>query len=79
MRPDVARWHHPKRLLSNGSTGTLDLMRAGKSAPDALKPLLTADEGRDVRQVAMLDAQGRIAAHTAARTSPRPDIPFRPT
>src|SRR5205085_44564 len=34
----------------------LSLMRAGRSAPDALKGLLAADEGRDVRQVAMIDA-----------------------
>ncbi|MHC4610515.1 MAG: DUF1028 domain-containing protein, partial [Planctomycetota bacterium] len=39
-------------------------MRAGRSAPDALKGLLAADEGRDVRQVAMVDAQGQVAAHT---------------
>jgi uncharacterized Ntn-hydrolase superfamily protein len=42
----------------------LDLMRAGRSAPDALKALLAGDEGREVRQVAMIDAQGRVAAHT---------------
>lgn len=42
----------------------LALMRVGKSAPDALKALLAADEGREVRQVAMIDAQGRVAAHT---------------
>ncbi len=40
----------------------LDLMRAGRSAPDALKGLIAADEGRDVRQVAMIDASGRVAA-----------------
>jgi len=45
----------------------LDLMRAGKSAPDALKSLLAGDEGRDVRQVAMIDAQGRVLAHTGAK------------
>jgi len=45
----------------------LDLMRAGKSAPDALKGLLASDGGRDVRQVAMIDAQGRVAAHTGAK------------
>lgn len=45
----------------------LDLMRAGRSAPDALKGLLAADEGREVRQVAMVDAEGRVAAHTGAR------------
>ena len=45
----------------------LALMRAGRSAPDALTGLLAADEGRDVRQVAMIDATGRVAAHTGAR------------
>jgi uncharacterized Ntn-hydrolase superfamily protein len=54
---------------SYGKLG-LDLMRAGKSAPDALKALLAGDEGRDVRQVAMIDAQGRVMAHTGARDIP---------
>ncbi len=48
----------------------LALMRAGRSAPDALKGLLLADEGRDVRQVAMIDASGRVAAHTGAKCIP---------
>ena len=48
----------------------LALMRAGRSAPDALTGLLAADEGRDVRQVAMIDATGRVAAHTGARCIP---------
>src|SRR5499426_3989856 len=48
----------------------LDLMRAGRSAPDALKGLLAADDGRDVRQVAMIDSSGRVAAHTGARCIP---------
>ncbi len=42
----------------------LDLMRAGRSGPDALRSLLAGDEGRDVRQVAMIDTQGRVEAHT---------------
>lgn len=42
----------------------LEMMRAGKSAPDALKALLVGDEGRDVRQVAMIDTQGRVDAWT---------------
>jgi uncharacterized Ntn-hydrolase superfamily protein len=45
----------------------LALMRAGKSAPDTLKALLAGDEARDVRQVAMIDAEGRVAAHTGAK------------
>jgi uncharacterized Ntn-hydrolase superfamily protein len=42
----------------------LDLMRSGVNAPDAMARLLAADGERDVRQLAMLDAQGRVAAHT---------------
>ena len=54
---------------SYGKLG-LDLMRAGRSAPEALKSLLAGDDGRDVRQVAMIDAQGRVAAHTGAKDIP---------
>jgi len=42
----------------------LDLLRAGRSAPETLAGLLAADSGRDVRQVAVVDAGGRVAAHT---------------
>ncbi|HKO45387.1 MAG TPA: DUF1028 domain-containing protein [Pyrinomonadaceae bacterium] len=48
---------------SYGKLG-LDLMRSGKSAPDTLKSLLAGDEGREVRQVAMIDSQGRVDAWT---------------
>ena len=48
---------------SYGALG-LDLMRAGKSAPEALAALLAADAQRDVRQVGMVDARGRVARHT---------------
>ncbi|HKR00813.1 MAG TPA: DUF1028 domain-containing protein [Pyrinomonadaceae bacterium] len=51
---------------SYGKLG-LDLMRMGRSAPDALKALLAGDEGRDVRQVAMIDAQGRVDAWTGSK------------
>ncbi|MEW6128745.1 MAG: DUF1028 domain-containing protein [Acidobacteriota bacterium] len=54
---------------SYGKLG-LELMRTGKSAPDALKALLAGDEGREVRQVAMIDAEGRVAAHTGAKDIP---------
>jgi len=49
--------------VSYGPLG-LELMRAGKSAPDALRSLLATDQQASVRQVAMIDAQGRVAAHT---------------
>lgn len=42
----------------------LELMRAGKTAPEALKALLAADDNAAVRQVAMIDARGNRAAHT---------------
>jgi uncharacterized Ntn-hydrolase superfamily protein len=48
---------------SYGKLG-LELMRTGKSGPDALRSLLAGDAGRDVRQVAMIDAQGRVDAWT---------------
>ncbi len=48
----------------------LDLMRAGKSAPDALKALLAGDKGREVRQVAMIDAKGRVASYTGKSCIP---------
>jgi uncharacterized Ntn-hydrolase superfamily protein len=46
----------------------LDLMRAGSSAPEALAKLTGADPGRDIRQVAMVDSEGRTAAHTGLST-----------
>lgn len=51
---------------SYGKLG-LDLMRLGRSGPDSLKGLVAADQGRDVRQVAMIDSQGRVAAHTGTK------------
>jgi uncharacterized Ntn-hydrolase superfamily protein len=48
----------------------LDMIRAGRSAPDALKGLLAADDGRDVRQVAMIDSSGRVSSYTGAKCIP---------
>ncbi|MDQ1355411.1 MAG: hypothetical protein QG657_5721 [Acidobacteriota bacterium] len=42
----------------------LALMRSGKTAQQALAGLLTADPTPDVRQVAMVDIKGNVAAHT---------------
>jgi uncharacterized Ntn-hydrolase superfamily protein len=44
----------------------LDLMRAGRSAPDTLAGLVASDPANALRQVAMVDAEGRAAAHTGA-------------
>ena len=48
---------------SYGKNG-LDMMRGGKSAPDTLKELLGKDDAKEVRQVAMIDTQGRVEAWT---------------
>ncbi len=48
----------------------LSLLKAGRSGPDALKGLLAADENREVRQVAMIDAVGKVAAHTGTKCIP---------
>lgn len=45
----------------------LEMMRSGYRAADALQGLLVADGDREVRQVAMVDASGRVAAHTGRR------------
>lgn len=44
----------------------LQLMRGGHTAPEALTALLAADEHEDVRQVAMIDAKGRLQNHTGS-------------
>jgi uncharacterized Ntn-hydrolase superfamily protein len=48
----------------------LALMKAGRTAPEALAALLAGDSGREVRQVGMVDAKGNVATHTG-----RLDIP----
>jgi len=45
----------------------LALMKAGRSPQEALDALLAEDPERDVRQVAMVDAQGRTAAWTGPK------------
>jgi len=55
--------------VSYGPLG-LELMRAGKSPQEALVGLLKADKHEDVRQVAMVDAEGRVAAHTGKNCIP---------
>lgn len=44
--------------------GGLSLMKEGVSAPEALKRLLAEDDHAAVRQVAMVDASGRVGVHT---------------
>ena len=42
----------------------LELMRRGRSAPEALETLVRADADKAVRQVAFVDATGRVGVHS---------------
>ena len=44
----------------------LDFLEMGVPPSSSIEKLLNEDEGRDHRQVHMIDAQGRIAAHTGS-------------
>ncbi|MDP2965421.1 MAG: DUF1028 domain-containing protein [Pelolinea sp.] len=46
---------------------SLDFLREGKSAQEALDGLIAEDKNQGLRQVAVVDAQGRIAVHTGDR------------
>jgi uncharacterized Ntn-hydrolase superfamily protein len=47
--------------------GGLDLLTGGVPAPDALERLVAADPGGPSRQVAVVDAAGRVGVHTGSR------------
>jgi uncharacterized Ntn-hydrolase superfamily protein len=49
---------------------SLDLLRDGRTAAEALAELTAADAQASVRQVAVVDAAGRVAAHTGAGCMP---------
>ena len=56
------------QALVNPFYGTdgLALLREGKSAADVVAAVTAADTGREHRQVHVMDAAGRIAAHTGS-------------
>ncbi len=53
----------------NKSYGTkgLELMKKGMPATEVLKELLAKDDGREMRQVAMIDVHGNVNAYTGAK------------
>jgi len=57
------------QALANVSYGPkgLALLEQGLSAPEALERLIAADEGREHRQVGLVDSQGRAAAYTGSK------------
>jgi uncharacterized Ntn-hydrolase superfamily protein len=55
--------------VSYGPRG-LALLREGHTAPQVVQALIEADEEREVRQVAVVDALGNVAAHTGSGCVP---------
>jgi uncharacterized Ntn-hydrolase superfamily protein len=55
--------------ISYGPLG-LDLLRAGHTAEQALKALTAGDPHADLRQCAIVDAAGNVAAHTGNKCIP---------
>lgn len=52
--------------ISYGPQG-MALLRSGVNTTQALASLISEDEGRDLRQVAMISANGSVATHTGTR------------
>jgi uncharacterized Ntn-hydrolase superfamily protein len=48
----------------------LTMMQSGKTAKQALEGVLASDPGKSVRQVAMIDTRGNVAAHTGPKCIP---------
>jgi uncharacterized Ntn-hydrolase superfamily protein len=46
----------------------IELLAAGRNAEDALDEVIGRDDGRDYRQIGVVDAQGNTAAWTGSRT-----------
>lgn len=55
--------------VSFGPRG-LQLLKQGKSAKLALDELIASDEAREMRQLAIVDAQGKVATHTGKKCIP---------
>lgn len=52
--------------VSFGPRG-LELLKTGKTASEVLAELINADEGRDYRQLAIVDARGNVAAYSGKK------------
>ena len=48
----------------------LQLLKEGLSPQEAVDKLISEDEGRDLRQLAILDSKGRVAAYTGSKCVP---------
>lgn len=55
---------------TNFGPNGLELLQKGLSAQEVLNKLVESDEGRDQRQVGIIDAAGNVAAYTGKKTIP---------
>jgi len=55
--------------VSYGPRG-LEMLKKGMSAQEVVDALIEADDGQDVRQLAVVDAKGGVATHTGKRCIP---------
>lgn len=60
------------QAFANKSFGPegLKLLKEGKTPAEAIEMLLKDDEGKEFRQLAILDAKGRVAVHTGSKCIP---------
>jgi len=71
----IVSWAEPgvgavaTQSLVNVSFGprALELLKKGSSVQQALQELINSDEGRDFRQLAIIDANGCVATHTGEK------------
>lgn len=71
----IVTWAEPgvgavaTQSLVNVSFGqrALELLKKGSSPQQALQELINSDEGRDFRQLAIIDANGHVATHTGGK------------
>lgn len=65
-RPEVGAIATQSWIKASYGSDGLRLLAEGASAPEVLERLLAGDEGREQRQVGIVDREGRTAAHTGA-------------
>jgi uncharacterized Ntn-hydrolase superfamily protein len=66
-RPGVGAVATQANAEESYGPGALELLASGVPAPDALERLVAADPGGPSRQVAILDASGRVGVHTGPK------------
>src|SRR5436309_1433691 len=69
LRPGVGAVATQSIPVPGGGPRVLEAL-AGMGARDALRMLIAADDEAEVRQVAVVDARGEVAAHTGAGCIP---------